>query len=150
MTPRRALRALVLAALVSLPFVACSGLAEEGEACDRANGNSDCENGLVCRGEWEVMADEAVCCPRPPAKPSSSACKPEIEHQHPDPSIDASYGAGGTGTGGTAGSAGQAGSGGSAGAGGGAGAGGSEAGADADSDAAADAAPDVASDAAGD
>ncbi len=108
--PTRALAGSVLTALALV--VACSSLAEEGESCDRANGNADCEEGLVCLSEVDIVATRSVCCPRPPAKPSSSACEPELEHHLPDPSIDASYGAGGTGTGGTGGVGGGGGTGG--------------------------------------
>jgi hypothetical protein len=87
----------VLGAIALAGSGGCSGLSEEGEACDRDNGNSDCESGLICRGEWEVRAKESVCCPPPPAKPGVDACKPQIEHAHPDPAIDASYAAGGSG-----------------------------------------------------
>jgi hypothetical protein len=100
----------LLVAVALGAFGGCAGSAEEGEACDRDNGNADCESGLICRGEWEIRAKESVCCPAPPAKPSVDACKPQIEHAHPDPTVDASYGAGGAG--GTPGSGGSAGSGG--------------------------------------
>lgn len=109
-------RAAVLALLALAPLASCSSLAEEGESCDRANGNADCEDGLICRSALDVAATRSVCCPRPPEKPSSAECEPELAHAVPDPSIDASYGAGGTGTGGTAGGAGSGGSAGFAGA----------------------------------
>ena len=100
-------------------FVAC-GKAGEGESCDIGSGNDDCDDGLVCRGSWEVASKEAVCCPRPPAKPSTGACEPKVMKFEPDPTVDASPippgtggadsgGSGGTG-GGVDGSAGAAGS----------------------------------------
>ena len=83
---------------------ACSD-ASEGEGCDLANGNDDCDEGLICRGAWEVRASGSVCCPAPPAQPSASACQPEVESYEPDPSVDSGAG----GAGGAAGSGGAAG-----------------------------------------
>ncbi len=131
-------RVAVLGAFALAPMTACSSLSEEGESCDRANGNDDCENGLVCRPEWEIQATESVCCPRPPAKPSSASCDPEIDHYVPDPSIDGSFGAGGAGgAGGSAGSSGDSGT------------DASDAASDAETDAATDASSDGAAGAAG-
>ena len=91
---------------------ACSD-ASEGDGCDLANGNDDCDEGLICRGAWEVRASGSVCCPAPPAKPSASACQPEVETYEPDPSVDSPPIA--PGTGGAGGTGGAAGSGGAAG-----------------------------------
>jgi hypothetical protein len=140
-------RLCALALLSAVAFAGsggCSGQAEEGEACNRKNGNDDCESGLICRGEWEVRAKESVCCPPPPVKPGVDACKPQIEHAHPDPSVDASFGAGGSGgAGGSAGSSGSSGSSGSAGSAGTAGLDSGSDAADAQAEAAADAADDA-------
>lgn len=122
---RRLGAALLFSFLTPLAFTSCSQSAE-GESCEIENGNDDCEEGLICRGPWEVNSKEPVCCPRPPTKPSSSACEPKLNHHTPDPSVDAAPippgdssagGSGGTsGAGGTAGASGAAGSGGTAGA----------------------------------
>ncbi len=146
----RAFRSFVTVAAVVVVAVIGCGKSAEGDSCDRGNGNDDCDQGLVCRPAFEVRASESVCCPRPPAKPTTSACQPAITEFDPDPSVDAATSSGGGGntggTGGTGGAAGAAGSGGLAGAAGSAGAAGNDAG----SDAAADAADDGATDAAGD
>lgn len=128
----RRLGAALLLSFSALAFASCSQSAE-GESCEIENGNDDCEEGLICRGPWEINSKEPVCCPRPPTKPSSSACEPKLNHHTPDPSVDAapippgdgssSGGSGGTsGAGGTAGAAGSAGAAGAAGSGGTAGA----------------------------
>jgi uncharacterized membrane protein YgcG len=133
----------VLAFLSPLAFASCSHSAE-GESCELENGNDDCDEGLICRGPWEVSSKEPVCCPRPPAKPSSSSCEPKLQHHTPDPGVDAAPippGDGSSGgSGGTSGAGGSSGGGGSAGAAGGGGASGaagspSDAGSDAPSDA---------------
>lgn len=135
-------RALPFAVLMAaLGFGACSDAAE-GESCDLANGNDDCEQGLVCRGPWEVSSSEAVCCPAPPAKPGVSACQPKVKKDHePDPSVDAAVIPPGTG-----GTAGAAGSGGAAGSDGSAGADSGDAAQEASSDAPAEASGDAAAD----
>jgi hypothetical protein len=147
--PRRTLgRWLALGAVLAL-FAAC-GKSGEGESCVLANGNDDCDDGLVCRGSWEVASKKPVCCPRPPAKPTTSACEPKIEHFTPDPSVDAAPIPPGTGGGGNDGSAGTGGTGGSSGTGGSAGTSGDgaagAAGSDAASGGAAGSAPDSGSD----
>ncbi len=144
----RTLSALCFVVLVApLAFVSCSK-ASEGESCDLASGNTDCEDGLVCLGPWEISANQSVCCPRPPAGPSTSACEPRLSKHEPDPYVDAapippgdgsaggsggvggSAGGGGTaGIAGSAGAAGVSGGGGAAGSGGSAGSSGSDAGA---------------------
>jgi hypothetical protein len=133
-----------------LAFASCSHSAE-GESCEVENGNDDCDEGLICRGPWEINSKEPVCCPRPPAKPSSSACEPKLDHHTPDPSVDASPippGDGSSGgSGGTSGAGGTAGGGGTAGAAGSAGAAGDAGPNDAASDAPSDAKADSPSDA---
>ncbi|MCA9597412.1 MAG: hypothetical protein KC776_29060 [Myxococcales bacterium] len=142
---RRTLRTLASALAIGLVAATGCGRSEEGESCDRANGNDDCAAGLVCRAGFEVKAGDSVCCPRPPAKPSTNACQPAVSTFDPDPSVDAAVASGGSGgTGGSAGQAGAAGSGGVSGA---------DAGTDASADAEADAeagASDAASDVSGD
>lgn len=153
---RRLTAALLFSFVAPLAFASCSHSAE-GETCEVENGNDDCDEGLICRGPWEVNSKEPVCCPRPPAKPSSSSCEPKLQHHTPDPTVDASPippgdgsssgGSGGTsGAGGTAGAAGSGGSSGAAGGGGTAGAAGS-AGDAGNTDAASDAKTDSPSDA---
>lgn len=113
MTHRRRTVSVLAVALALLG--ACSD-ASEGEGCDLANGNDDCDEGLICRGAWEVRASGSVCCPAPPAKPSASACQPEVESYEPDPSVDSPPIAPGTGgTSGAGGAGGASGSGGAAG-----------------------------------
>ncbi len=133
---------LTLLALGVASAAGCSS-AEEGESCDAANGNNDCAEGLICRSAFEVQADESVCCPPPPARPSTGACAPAISDFEPDPRVDAAVSTGGSG--------------GSSGSGGSGGAGGSDAGdaattdaGDAATDAGADASSDATADAAGD
>jgi len=139
-------------------LVACSDAAE-GESCDLANGNDDCEEGLICRGPWDIASKEAVCCPAPPAKPSVGACGPKVKSYEPDPSVDAAPippGTGGSsGTGGTGGSGGDDAGDGAAGTAGSDGAAGSDAGdgaagSDAGDGAAGSDAGDAAADASGD
>jgi hypothetical protein len=50
-------------------LVACSDQGE-GERCDLANGNNDCQAGLVCKPPTEVHVngDYDVCCPLDPNK----------------------------------------------------------------------------------
>jgi hypothetical protein len=92
-----------LAALTLVLAAACAD-ASEGQSCDLDEGDSDCETGLVCTPAHAVAAREAVCCPRPPTRPSSAECNPEVPKNHvSDPSIDGSFAAGGTGFGGSAG-----------------------------------------------
>lgn len=142
---------LVFSLFAPLAFASCSSSAE-GESCEIENGNDDCEEGLICRGPWEVNSKEPVCCPRPPTKPSSSSCEPKLNHHQPDPSVDASPippgdgsssgGSGGSsGAGGTAGAAGNAGAAGSGGTAGAAGSAGDAGPSDAAGDAIVDAAP---------
>ena len=105
----RAERAAVAWSLVLLGAAAC-GESSEGESCDPANGNADCESGLVCTPAHAVKATEPVCCPRAPTAPSVEACRSEVgAGALPDPSIDASFAAGGRGAGGTGGFAGSGG-----------------------------------------
>ncbi len=136
---RRAVSTTLSLLVLATVLGAGCGRADEGEACDAAKGNDECAEGLICRSEFEIQAKESVCCPPPPARPSTSECQPAIGEFMPDPGVDASFG-GGSGSGGSSGSSG---SGGSAGADGSAT--GGAAGADG-GDASADSAADVASD----
>lgn len=107
----------IAASLLALVSEGCASKSAEGESCELANGDDDCESGLVCRASFEVAASESVCCPRPPARPGSKACGPAISDFEPDPTVDAatvpsSGGSGGTGgTGGSGGVSGDAGDG---------------------------------------
>jgi len=99
----RADRAAIAWSLVVLGAAAC-GNSGEGEGCDPRQGNADCEEGFVCTPAHQVKAAEPVCCPRPPESASVASCHPELgAGSLPDPSIDASFAAGGTGAGGSAG-----------------------------------------------
>ena len=96
-------RARIVLGLLLVAAGAC-GDSGEGESCDPANGNSDCDSGLVCTPAHRVKATEPVCCPRAPAAPSVDPCQPELGTDGlPDPSIDASFAVGGRGAGGTSG-----------------------------------------------
>ncbi len=99
-----------LAALLLLP--ACNGGAE-GAPCNRAKSNDDCNAGLVCTSNIEIAASTPRCCPRPPNRPTTSACAPAGKDFHPDAGVTPIGGSGGSG--GTAGSGGASGSGGTAG-----------------------------------
>ncbi len=152
---RRAVSTTLSLLVLATVLGAGCGRADEGESCDAAKGNDDCAEGLICRSAFEVQAKESVCCPPPPARPSTSECQPAIDEFMPDPGVDASFGGGGGsgGSSGSGGSGGSSGSSGSSGSGGGAGADGSatggSAGADA-GDASTDSAADVASDSSSD
>lgn len=97
---------LLLAAFTAVGVPSC-GSASEGESCDRSNRDGDCEEGLICREAFEVRAGKSVCCPRPPARPSVSACLPAVASFEPDAAAGGGPAAGGaTGSGGAAGSGG--------------------------------------------
>ena len=129
MRGRHALGRLALFLAFAATAPACSSGASEGRSCDRANGNNDCASGLVCRAAIDIAASSSRCCPRPPGKPSVSACGPAVKDFQPDPSVPPYGNSGGNpGSGGNAGTGGAAGSGGHAGAGGTAGNGGTDAG----------------------
>jgi len=145
-TPRtaRALLVLLQSLLISL---GCADGAE-GESCDPANGDGDCDDGLVCTPAHAVASEQPVCCPRPPSRPGVAECDPELPRNHvPDPAIDGSFAAGGTGVGGAAGGTGATGGAAGSGLGGSAGVA-QDSGTDAEPDAAIpDAPPDVTPDA---
>lgn len=78
------MRASALPGLVLLAFVgalvasvACSNQGE-GQFCDTANGNNDCQDGLECLRAPGVMASAGQnpnrCCPIPPAQPTTPEC----------------------------------------------------------------------------
>lgn len=55
------------------------GPQKEGERCDLANGNADCDLGLVCRPGSELglesdLLSTALCCPPSGAEPTRSEC----------------------------------------------------------------------------
>ena len=100
MRARRLAQGYVVGFALLLGLAGACGHSAEGESCDLENGNTDCEDGLICRSGYEVKAGKSVCCPRPPTKPSTSACETKHEGYEPDPSVDAAPippGTGGTG-----------------------------------------------------
>lgn len=60
--------------LLALVLLGCAKQAE-GERCDRANDNNDCESGLECVSLLTLTgaAEGAVCCPR--SNPSEPICR---------------------------------------------------------------------------
>jgi hypothetical protein len=74
-----ALPGLLLLAFVGavVASVACSNQGE-GEVCDTANGNNDCQDGLFCDMSPPGVPASSVnrdrCCPIPPAQPTTAAC----------------------------------------------------------------------------
>ena len=67
-----------LAVLLALPvFIGCSRQ-DEGERCARTNGNSDCEEGLICTEAASLRNEENNvdrCCPEPGTAPTDERCE---------------------------------------------------------------------------
>lgn len=119
MTPTRALSVAALSLALAAVVAACSSSGQEGSSCDRARGNADCDEGLVCLSGSMVRAGRDTCCPRG-GSASADACRSPVAGLRSDPSVDGSFstpagGFGGT-AGGTAGTGGGGGSGGASGA----------------------------------
>jgi len=57
---------------LSLLLLAMPGCSKqgEGERCDSANNNDDCESGLICQNVQSYW----LCCPPPGTQPSVAAC----------------------------------------------------------------------------
>jgi hypothetical protein len=51
----------------------CSDQAE-GERCDRAAGDADCQDGLVCTAKEELGTESDICCPPEGVAPTDLAC----------------------------------------------------------------------------
>ena len=137
MRHRRGSFGLVLLAMALVSASACSNQ-NEGERCDKLNGNDDCESGLVCTTLSNFTSSSgsssaggqasqggvlpAVCCPPQGQRVSAQVCTAAAQPPE-EPVVDAGAG-GASGAAGQAGAAGAAGGGGEAGQGGSAGSGG--------------------------
>ncbi|MCA9629898.1 MAG: hypothetical protein KC766_19640 [Myxococcales bacterium] len=82
--------------LLGLALLRCSSAAAEGEACDRAKSNSDCQSGLVCTAGVDVQADHDVCCPPQGNTPEESGCRPATEGLTTDAGVGSEYSSGGS------------------------------------------------------
>jgi hypothetical protein len=91
----------LLAAIAALALSAGCSNQGEGEFCDRLNGNTDCQDGLVCGTAPGIAAGSGNtdrCCPVAPAQPTTAACSAssttiEAGTDTPDASTDAGSGA---------------------------------------------------------
>jgi len=63
--------ALTGALVVSIPSCSDQG---EGERCDRANGDGDCEDGLICKSKKDLGTSSDICCPPAIENTSDLAC----------------------------------------------------------------------------
>ena len=115
------------AGLLGFLLPAC-GKQGEGQRCDVANGNDDCEDGLVCTKKKDLGTLSDICCPPAGVPASDLACAGGLKT---DAGAGGSGGSGGAagGHGGSGGAAGHGGSGGAAGHGGSGGAAGGHGGA---------------------
>ena len=69
----------VLPVGLAVLLLAC-GRQAEGERCDTANGDDDCESGLRCVSNTELSQIEegALCCPPADQTPSVETCNADI------------------------------------------------------------------------
>ena len=96
----RSSRAAGLGLLVCLALVWGCSKQKEGERCDLANADQDCETGLVCLGETQLSIKGrgiALCCPQFAANTTVDACRataslppePDAGLELPLPVVDA-------------------------------------------------------------
>ena len=104
--------ALLIAFFCSLPSCGKQG---EGERCDQANGDEDCEDGLVCTSKQDLQTSSDICCPPAGVEPTDLACIPGslADAGVGGSSTGGAGGAGGTGGSSTGGAGGAGGTGGS-------------------------------------
>lgn len=67
---------LALVALTALPALSGCGRQQEGERCSQTNGNSDCEDNLVCTNLGENAGEPIYrCCPEAGEDSSDERCQ---------------------------------------------------------------------------
>lgn len=98
-----ALGSLALTGALVFATPSCSDQSE-GERCDRANGDADCEDGLICKSKQDLGTSSDICCPPELAQTTDLACLGGLADAGTGGTGGGGTGGSGTGTGGTGGS----------------------------------------------